>query len=223
MSIINNICLRLVLLIAADQAGCRAAPLAPANMADQQPPATASHFPNPPDFFHLYADPGSPGAPAPTSPEPPEGAITVFGREVHPIEPHTPPLLVTQLYQTSQNGIVDFKSELKRLSAELLFLFLELLQVLSEAPVEHPSLVTKINQVLQNMQHLNNKIRPFQARATLKHILMQDVERKESAIQEVRGQVQEAEGLLLSAAESLAQIDGNASDAEDHPKPMDLS
>lgn len=172
--------------------------------------APASHFPTPPAFYKLYGDRGT-GAPPPPPPPPiAEGVVTVFGRALDPNEPQTPPLQAVQLFRSDEAGRVDIKAELKRLCKELLLQFATLLQKITDEPTNHAAAVTRLNQLLQNMQHLVNRLRPVQARSSLAHILRREAEAKEAALQKLRAQSAEADRLLLAAAEALASIDRGA-------------
>jgi hypothetical protein len=59
----------------------------------------------------------------------------------------------------------DLKPELRRLCAELLLLYAELLVVLAAEPDNSARLLTGIKQLLLNMQHLANCLRPAQVGA----------------------------------------------------------
>lgn len=60
-------------------------------------------------------------------------------------------------------ALTDFKAELHKLNKSLLFLYVELLRVLVEAPSARATATTSIIHALQNMMHLTNLLRPYQA------------------------------------------------------------
>lgn len=61
----------------------------------------------------------------------------------------------------------DIKAELLRLNRGLLFMFLELLQVLVDQPSQYSGSLSEILGVLFNMAHLLNMARPLQVRTLL--------------------------------------------------------
>ena len=61
--------------------------------------------------------------------------------------------------------LTDIRGELERLNKELMFVYSELLRVLVENPTCYASPLNTLNQLLGNMQHLVNLMRPIQARA----------------------------------------------------------
>jgi hypothetical protein len=58
----------------------------------------------------------------------------------------------------------EFKAELLKLNGALLFLYIDLLGVLTDAPEQYAAALTPVVQTLQNMQHLLNLLRPLQVR-----------------------------------------------------------
>jgi hypothetical protein len=58
----------------------------------------------------------------------------------------------------------DIKGELLRLNRGVLFMFLELLQVLVAQPSQYSSMLSEIMGTLFNMNHLLNMARPLQVR-----------------------------------------------------------
>lgn len=153
----------------------------------QNKDVASTPYPKPPPWYKLYGGGGGEeaalaSAPAPPPPPPPPiaGAFTAFGQTFDPDEPLVPPLAGHQLYASSTSGVgtptaVEATAGLTSLHKELMTLYLELLRVLTEDPSGHARLITSINQVLVNMQHLVNTMRPAQARATLAHALQLQV------------------------------------------------
>ncbi|PNH05519.1 Mediator of RNA polymerase II transcription subunit 7a [Tetrabaena socialis] len=84
-----------------------------------------------------------------------------------PHEELVPPLSTQALYQQRPDGTIDFKGELRRLSAELLFMFLELLKTVVEEPGRYAQPLTSVNVLLSNLVQLCNMLRPYQARGPL--------------------------------------------------------
>jgi hypothetical protein len=58
----------------------------------------------------------------------------------------------------------DIKQELLKLNKGLLFLFIELLEVLVKQPSAYAALLSELNITLNNMAHLLNMARPLQVR-----------------------------------------------------------
>ncbi|GFR48123.1 hypothetical protein Agub_g9950, partial [Astrephomene gubernaculifera] len=135
-------------------------------------------YPPPPSLFNLYGnDDGVSPLPPPPPPIPtPDDVAALRERKVelkvlgNPIKLHeelVPPLSTQALYRTQPDGSIDFKSELRRLSGELLFMFLELTKSLAEQPAGYAPRLTQVNVLLSNLVHLTAAMRPLQARATL--------------------------------------------------------
>jgi mediator of RNA polymerase II transcription subunit 7 len=183
-------------------------------MAAPPAPLPASHFPDPPPFYKLYAGGAASGPPPPPPAAPP---FAVFGVERPADEPLVPPLAVSQLYACRPDGSVDRKAALASLSRDLLFLYTELAATLAEAPAEHAPLLTRLNQGLLNAQHLVNGLRPHQARATLEGLLAAAIAARRAALADVRAQVGAADALLASAASALAAVDRELSEAAAAP------
>ncbi|GAB4818496.1 hypothetical protein N2152v2_005542 [Parachlorella kessleri] len=171
-------------------------------------------YPPPPPVYQLYRDDADGSAERPLPPEPPapiDGTYQLFG-ELHTTEDGLPPLQGQQLYSVNGDGTVDFKGELLQLHRELLAGFLELLRVLTDRPSLYARQVESLGLLLRNFQHLLNAARPYQARATLAHMLSQEVDERRQAAQELR-KAREAAGQALQGgadrlAAALAQVQG---------------
>lgn len=172
------------------------------------PEAAAAPYPNPPPFYKLYKNPGT----APRPPPPVEGKFLVFGFEFDTAEPLVPSLPVQPLFQQT-NGNVDFKAELSRLSCESVFLYLELLRALVENPTQYARALTALYQVLHNMQHLVNMMRPFQARATLEYALKLKVQEQKDALTKLRSGIEAADNMLLSLTQKIVDAVGDAAES----------
>ena len=70
---------------------------------------------------------------------------------------------------------------------------MELVKVLVEQPSEYARRVEQIGLLLRNVHALLNAIRPYQARATLKHLLEVRIKEQHSALEDVRAQLRNAE------------------------------
>ncbi|KAF6149793.1 hypothetical protein GIB67_017526 [Kingdonia uniflora] len=91
---------------------------------------------------------------------------------------------VRQLYPKGPN--VDFKKELRSLNRELQLHILELADVLVERPSQYARRVEDISLIFKNLHHLLNSLRPHQARATLIHILEQQIQRRKQAVEDIK-------------------------------------
>lgn len=65
----------------------------------------------------------------------------------------------------------DIKSQLLSLNQDVLFLFLELLRALVDAPTEHAQALSRVHLALNGMQHLTNLLRPRQVTVHTWHAL----------------------------------------------------
>jgi mediator of RNA polymerase II transcription subunit 7 len=165
----------------------------------------ASTYPPPPPFYRLYKDYLDNPDSAPAPPPPIEGPYMLYGASytTDDMLPSLEEQGVRQLYPKGSN--IDYKKELKSLNRELLFQMLELADVLVERPSQYARRVEDLSLIFKNMYHLLNSLRPYQARATLIHILGLQIQRRKQAIEDIRRRREEARRLLR---ESLSTLDG---------------
>lgn len=128
-----------------------------------------SQFPHPPR--HYYASLGNSESPLPAPPPPPgeNASYQMFGR-VYTTTDKLPTLQESGrpiLYSEDEPPT----AELLRLNDRLLSLFHILLVTLSSAGAPHENVVARIEDVLINMQHLLNTLRPAQAARDLRCLL----------------------------------------------------
>ncbi|KAG2488614.1 hypothetical protein HYH03_012787, partial [Edaphochlamys debaryana] len=116
-----------------------------------------------------------------------------------------PPLTTAALYHTRPDGTIDFRGELRRLSAELLFGFLELIKTLVEQPDRYAQQLTSVNVLLSNLVHLTSALRPHQARATLEATLALQVGAMREGVGRLRAQAAAADAALAGLAAALAE------------------
>ncbi|XP_073052422.1 mediator of RNA polymerase II transcription subunit 7a-like [Primulina eburnea] len=167
--------------------------------------ATAT-YPPPAPFYKLYKkyceDPDS----APSPPPPFQGPYVLYGANytTDDVLPGLEEQGVRQLYPNGPN--IDFKKELKSLNRELQLHLLELADVLVERPSQYARRVEDISLIFKNLHHLLNSLRPHQARATLIHILEQQIERRKQAVEDISRRREEAQRLLK---EALGTLDDN--------------
>ncbi|WIA30226.1 hypothetical protein OEZ86_000317 [Tetradesmus obliquus] len=171
-------------------------------------------FPAPPNFYKLYE--AGPGA-GPAPPAPVQGVIHALGEAFDPDEQYVAPLPVSRMYQIQQDGSVDIRAELLRLNRGLLFMFLELLQVLVDQPSQYSGSLSEILGVLFNMAHLLNMARPLQARETLKHALRTQIAEKQAALAALRSQSAKVRQELLAVTQQLAAVGGDAAESAQRP------
>ncbi|KAI8049043.1 MED7 protein-domain-containing protein [Syncephalis plumigaleata] len=100
---------------------------------------------------------------------------------------------ITQLYSDAPN--VKRADELKRLNHSLVFNFIELVNVLQRCPDQYPTKIDHFRLLLNNFYALINEYRPIQAKETLKLMLQDQIERKQTATRE-----------LLAKCQSLTQM-----------------
>ncbi|XP_073275072.1 mediator of RNA polymerase II transcription subunit 7a-like [Primulina huaijiensis] len=166
--------------------------------------ATAT-YPPPAPFYKLYKkyseDPDS----APSPPPPIQGPYVLYGANytTDDVLPGLEEQGVRQLYPKGPN--IDYKKELKSLNRELQLHLLELADVLVERPSQYARRVEDISLIFKNLHHLLNSLRPHQARATLIHILEQQIERRKQAVEDINRRREEAQRLLK---EALGTLDG---------------
>ncbi|EFJ50476.1 hypothetical protein VOLCADRAFT_116873 [Volvox carteri f. nagariensis] len=171
-------------------------------------------YPPPPSLFNLYRpDDGVSPLPPPPPPIPTLADVAalrerkielkVLGNPLKLHEDLVPNLTTQALFRQQPDGTVDFKGDLKRLSGELLFMFLELLKAVVEKPSGYAAQLTPVNVLLSNLVQLTNLMRPYQARATLEATLALQVGTMRDSIRRVRQQVTAADEVLKGMARAL--------------------
>lgn len=194
-----------------------------------------STFPPPPRFYRLYApeqededagrreegDRGEGGAVRrpPEPPEPPEASeFEAFGL-IYSLEDGLPPLRTDKVLFEVNDGRVDFKSELLKLNKEILYHFIDLIDVLATRPGEYVHALSDLEAVFQNTHYLLNAMRHFQARATLQHALQTQVEDHRQAIEDLRTTVHKHRSEVLQSLQrlSLSVSDEMEVDPDVHP------
>ncbi|XP_073290434.1 mediator of RNA polymerase II transcription subunit 7a-like [Primulina huaijiensis] len=166
--------------------------------------ATAT-YPPPPPFYKLYKDYSQDPDSAPSPPPPIQGPYVLYGASytTDDVLPGLEEQGVRQLYPKGPN--IDFKKQLKSLNRELQLHLLELADVLVERPSQYARRVEDISLIFKNLHHLLNSLRPYQARATVIHILEQQIERRKQAVEDISRRREEAQRLLK---EALGTLDG---------------
>jgi len=109
-----------------------------------------------------------------------------------------------KMYKSGPNGLIDYKSELRRLTREMFFVYVEFLRVSSADPSRHAATLSTFNRIFANVQHLLNCLRPHQARASLEYALAQQVEAMRSASETLNTKIVEADKCLERLADQLA-------------------
>ena len=99
----------------------------------------------------------------------------------------------------------DLREELKRLNGEVLRRFTSLIENLVEAPSQYERRVEEVTLLFNNLHHLLNAIRPSQARATLEHVLREQVRQKREKLTELRERAAAAEAAMTKTPTDLAQ------------------
>lgn len=167
---------------------------------------TSSSYPPPPPYYRLYKDYVQDPKSAPEPPPPIQGPYPLFGATytTDVVLPSLEDQGVRQLYPKGPN--IDFKKELRSLNRELQLHILELADVLVERPSQYARRVEDISLIFKNLHHLLNSLRPHQARATLIHILEQQIQHRKQAVEDIKRRRGEAQRLLK---ESLQTLDGH--------------
>ncbi|KXZ55184.1 hypothetical protein GPECTOR_3g33 [Gonium pectorale] len=192
--------------------------------------ATREPYPPPPSFFNLYGpDDGVSPLPPPPPPIPTPAVVEELREQKidlkvlgNPLKlPHSeelvPKLGTSQIYRTRPDGTIDFKSEMRRLNGELMFMFLELTKTLAEQPSKYTSPLTQLNLLLSNLQHLTALMRPHQARATLEATLRLQVSAMREGLARLRGQIAAADATLVGMARALMEAEGDTAESAARP------
>jgi MED7 protein len=143
-------------------------------------PQVVSQFPLPPrqyiaPFVQHNAEP-----PPPPDPPLPDTSYAMFGR-VYATTDRLPTLSEANRVCLYDEALPP-TAELRRLNARLLGLFYALLATLATPSAPHAPVVARIEDVLINMHHLLNTLRPAQAAADLRGILAeQEAKRRKAA------------------------------------------
>ncbi|GAX76290.1 hypothetical protein CEUSTIGMA_g3735.t1 [Chlamydomonas eustigma] len=175
--------------------------------------AVLPSFPLPPPFYKLYATSVDNNVPLPPDPPPPpQGEFQLFGIPYDPEEAAVPRLQSRKLFEQGSDGSVDIKSELGRLNKEVIFVYSELLRVLVENPSGYVPTLNILNQVLDNMQHLLNMIRPEQARASLEYALKLQIQEKEEAIANLKSQAEAVDKAVVATAKQMLEQSSRGSE-----------
>ncbi|XP_047046274.1 mediator of RNA polymerase II transcription subunit 7a-like [Lolium rigidum] len=168
--------------------------------------ASSSAYPPPPPFYRLYKDFEQDPSSAPEPPSSINGAYQLFGATytTDVVLPSLEDQGVRQLYPKGPD--IDFKKELRTLNRELQLHILELADILVERPSQYARKVEDISLIFKNLHHILNSLRPHQARATLIHLLENQIQRRKQPIEDIKQRREEAQRLL---GESLVIIDGS--------------
>ncbi|KAF1808032.1 mediator of RNA polymerase II transcription subunit 7 [Eremomyces bilateralis CBS 781.70] len=133
-------------------------------------------------------------------PEPPaDGKYTCFGApfDLHEQLQSLSAQGIDQLYPTKPaptNAATGTESEwtldratyLRKIARSIMLNYLELVGVLSVDPTDFPDKIQDITTLFLNGHHLINEYRPHQARATLIHMMEEQLEQKRAEIRNVR-------------------------------------
>eukprot|EP00775_Hariotina_reticulata_P010876 gene10876-11030_t len=160
--------------------------------------------------------PAGPDA-GPPPPAPIKGELLALGESFNTDEPFYPPLEMKKLYSVQADGSVDIKQELLKLNKGVLFLFLELLEVLVNQPTAYAALISELNIALNNMAHLLNMARPLQAQQTLKYALQSQVQEKQAALTALRATTSQMRQRVLELTSQLAAVGGDAAESAARP------
>ncbi|KAF2429281.1 hypothetical protein EJ08DRAFT_698423 [Tothia fuscella] len=145
-------------------------------------------------------------------PEPPaDGKYRSFGAEMDISDP-LPNLnhRSTQLYPaiTSETTTRNLPIYLRSLLRSLLLKFLELCSILSLNPSTHAFKIKQMETLVFNAHALINEYRPHQARESLILLMQEQIERKRSEIERVKGLKERVGGLVGDFETEVGLLDG---------------
>ncbi|KAI9193749.1 MED7 protein-domain-containing protein [Polychytrium aggregatum] len=200
----------------------------------------SSPFPSPPIFYRLYTDeniaayqewrqqaaqtdarvfprphPLDPDGLLSLDPPPPPGdgqPYRQFG-EWKQFQPRITSLReqnIAQLYSDD----ADKSTELKRLNQSLLVNFLELVWTLIHHPKDFNQKLDHIHLLLININHILNEYRPHQARDTLKLLMEQQIQRRNSTMNEIQLCLQGA-GEMIQSTKVACRVGGPPQDKDE--------
>lgn len=173
-------------------------------------PQVVSQFPLPPRQYIVPFAQHDAAPPAPPPPPQPESSYAMFGR-VYATTDRLPGLAEAGrvcLYDDAAPPT----AELRRLNGRLLALFYALLATLATPGAGHAPVVSRIEDVLINMHHLLNTLRPAQAAADLGGILGEQEEKRRAAAVQLAEASKLAEEEIAGAAKLLRAEAGEDAD-----------
>jgi len=190
-------------------------------------------FPLPPTFYYKhYTDEKVKKGTAPPPPQPVTGEYTLFGHVFKTDDEIIQPLEsqgIKRLYSKDEN--FDHIVEMKKLNHSILVNYMELLDVMIEAPAS-PERLKKIEEIkilFINLHHLINEFRPHQARETLRIMLhrqkqtrLETAERLKKNIEKARLLKNCGSGLQNATSTSSLRSTATSSDAVDSKVTSDV-
>lgn len=169
-----------------------------------------SQFPLPPrQFIEPFAEQDA-APPMPPEPPHPDSSYAMFGR-VYSTADRLPTLAEAGRVCLYDDALPPTQ-ELLRLNSRLLALFYSLLATLATAAAPHAPVVARIEDVLINMHHLLNTLRPAQAAVDLASILREQEKTRKATTVQLAEASKLAEEEIAAAAKRLGQGTGEPDD-----------
>lgn len=171
-----------------------------------------SQFPLPPRQYITPFAQQDAAPPAPPAPPHPDSSYAMFGR-VYSTTDRLPTLTEAGrvcLYDET----LPPTDELLRLNSRLLSLFYSLLATLATPAAPHAPVVARIEDVMINMHHLLNTLRPAQAAVDLTSILCEQEEKRAATAAELAEASKQAENEIATAARLLEPLAGGAGEED---------
>jgi len=164
-------------------------------------------FPLPPTFYYKhYSDENVKKGCVPPPPKVVTGEYTLFGHQFKTDDDVIQPLEsqgIKRLYSTEEN--FDHIVEMKKLNHSILVNYMELLDVMIDAPhsAERQKKIEDIKILFINLHHLINEFRPHQARETLRIMLHRQKQSRLETAERLRNNIQKARDILKNCGATL--------------------
>lgn len=181
----------------------------PANADDPQ-----LSFPLPPTFYYKhYNDENVKKGTVPAPPKVVTGEYTLFGHVFKTDDDVIQPLEsqgIKRLYSKDEN--FDHIVEMKKLNHSILVNYMELLDVMIDAPAssERQKKIEEIKILFINLHHLINEFRPHQARETLRIMLHRQKQARLDTAERLKTNIEKARGILKNCGVSLQNVNANS-------------
>lgn len=164
-------------------------------------------FPLPPTYYYKhYTDENVKKGTVPSPPKVVTGEYTLFGHlfktdddVIQPLESQG----IKRLYSKEEN--FDHIVEMKKLNHSILVNYMELLDVMIDAPAsaERQKKIEEIKILFINLHHLINEFRPHQARETLRIMLHRQKQTRLETSERLKKNIEKARGILKNCSANL--------------------
>jgi len=164
-------------------------------------------FPLPPTYYYKhFTDENVKKGCTPPPPKVVTGEYTLFGlafktddEVIQPLESQG----IKRLYSSDDN--FDHIVEMKKLNHSILVNYMELLDIMIEAPhsTERQKKIEEIKILFINLHHLINEFRPHQARETLRIMLHRQKQTRLETAERLRSNIEKAREILKHCGQTL--------------------